>query len=208
MMIVTDAPTQQAYRVLSSGNVLRVTVEHLSIPGVWTYTPRTFADDRGYFFEWFQDSTFRETAGGDFALAQANCSVSSKGTLRGIHFADVPPGQRKYVMCLTGSIMDVAVDLRKGSPTFGKWDFANLSRENHKVISIPNGVGHAFMALEDDTTVVYLCDQRYNPTGEREINPLDPEIGIQWPQELPILMSQKDKFAQSFSDYKERADLS
>lgn len=184
-----------------------MSVEKLDIPGAWVFTPRQFADDRGVFFEWFQDSTFREYAGDDFKLAQANCSVSQKGTLRGIHFADNPPGQRKYVTCLAGSVLDVLVDLRRGSPTFGKWRSVQLDVQDRKVVSIPNGVGHAFMALEDNTTIVYLCDQRYNPTGEHEIHPLDPEIAIAWPEGIEPLISAKDAAAPLFSEVKDSLQI-
>ena len=177
-----------------------MTVNQLEIPGAWVFTPRQFQDDRGTFFEWFQDSTFVEASGNSFSLAQANCSISTKGTLRGIHFADVPPGQRKYVTCMTGSAMDVLVDLRTGSPTFGNWVAVQLDTIDRKVVSIPNGVGHAFMALEDNTTIVYLCDQRYNPTGEKEIYPLDSEIGIEWPAGISPLLSTKDENAPLLSD--------
>jgi dTDP-4-dehydrorhamnose 3,5-epimerase len=177
-----------------------VSVENLDIPGSWVFTPRQFSDDRGSFFEWFQDDTFLKAAGHRLDLAQANCSISKKGTLRGIHFADVPPGQRKYVTCLAGSALDVLVDLRVGSPTFGKWRSILLDTIDRRVVSIPNGVGHAFMALEDNTTIVYLCDQRYNPTGEREIYPLDPQIAIDWPTEITPLLSPKDEAAPSLSD--------
>ncbi len=177
-----------------------MSVEQLEIPGAWVFTPKHFGDDRGVFFEWFQDSTFREQAGDDFVLAQANCSVSQKGVLRGIHYANVPPGQRKYVTCFSGSALDVLVDLRPSSPTFGKWLSINLDTIDCKVVSIPNGVGHAFMALEDSTTIVYLCDQRYNPSGEFEIHPLDPTIAITWPSEIEPLLSSKDKAAPYFLD--------
>ena len=177
-----------------------MTVTHLDIPGSWFFTPRQFADDRGLFFEWFQDSTFLEAAGHSFNLAQANCSVSQKGVLRGIHFADVPPGQRKYVTCLTGSALDVLVDLRRDSPTFAQWRSVKLDTVERNIVSIPNGVGHAFMALEDHTTIVYLCDQRYNPTGEHEIYPLDPEIGIEWPRGITPLLSPKDESAPRFAE--------
>ena len=181
-----------------------MTVNQLEIPGAWVFTPRQFQDDRGTFFEWFQDSTFVEASGNSFSLAQANCSISTKGTLRGIHFADVPPGQRKYVTCMTGSAMDVLVDLRTGSPTFGNWVAVQLDTIDRKVVSIPNGVGHAFMALEDNTTIVYLCDQRYNPTGEKEIYPLDSEIGIEWPAGISPLLSAKDENAPLLSDLLEQ----
>ena len=177
-----------------------MTVTHLDIPGSWFFTPRQFADDRGLFFEWFQDSTFLEAAGHSFNLAQANCSVSQKGVLRGIHYADVPPGQRKYVTCLTGSALDVLVDLRKDSPTFGQWRSVKLDTIERNIVSIPNGVGHAFMALEENTTIVYLCDQRYNPTGEHEIYPLDSEIGIEWPKGITPLLSPKDEAAPRLSE--------
>lgn len=177
-----------------------MTVTQLDIPGAWFFTPRQFSDDRGVFFEWFQDSTFLEAAGHAFNLAQANCSVSQKGVLRGIHYAEVPPGQKKYVTCLTGSALDVLVDLRRESPTFGKWQSVVLDTDMRNVVSIPNGVGHAFMALEDNTTIVYLCDQRYNPTGEHEIYPLDLEIGIEWPKHIEVKLSEKDKNAPSFAD--------
>ena len=177
-----------------------MSVNNLEIPGAWVFTPKQFSDDRGTFFEWFQDDTFLSSSGHRLDLAQANCSISKKGTLRGIHFADVPPGQRKYVTCLTGSAMDVLVDLRVGSPTFGKWVSVQLDTNDRRVVSIPNGVGHAFMALEDNTTIVYLCDQRYNPAGEREIFPLDPGIGIQWPSGITPLLSQKDEAAPRLLD--------
>ena len=178
-----------------------MTVEHLEISGAWVFTPKQFSDDRGTFFEWFQDSTFQEAASTELVLAQANCSISKKGTLRGIHFADVPPGQRKYVTCLTGSAMDVLVDLRVGSPTFGKWVSVQLDTNDRRVVSIPNGVGHAFMALEDNTTIVYLCDQRFNPDNEYEINPLDSDLAIDWPSEIKPLLSEKDSKAPSFSEF-------
>jgi dTDP-4-dehydrorhamnose 3,5-epimerase len=177
-----------------------MSVEHLDIPGVWVYSPNQFKDNRGVFFEWFQDSTFLQAAGDSFNLAQANCSVSQKGVLRGIHYADNPPGQRKYVTCLTGSVLDVVVDIRIGSPTFGQWKSVQLDTIDRRVISIPNGIGHSFMALEDNTTVVYLCDQRYSPIGEHEIYPLDPEIGINWPREFTPLLSPKDEAAPRLSE--------
>jgi dTDP-4-dehydrorhamnose 3,5-epimerase len=181
-----------------------MSVNNLEIPGAWVFTPKQFSDDRGTFFEWFQDDTFLNSSGHRLDLAQANCSISKKGTLRGIHFADVPPGQRKYVTCLTGSALDVLVDLRVGSPSFGKWVSVQLDTNDRRVVSIPNGVGHAFMALEDNTSIVYLCDQRYNPKFEHEINPLDPEIGIIWPSDMDPIISEKDRTAQSFFDYRNR----
>ena len=177
-----------------------MTSEKLDIPGAWVFTPKQFSDERGTFFEWYQDSVFEEEAGKKLMLAQANCSISKKGTLRGLHYADVPPGQAKYVTCFSGRALDVLVDIRRGSPTFGKWRSVLLDTNKRNVVSIPNGVAHGFMALEDNTTIVYLCDERYNPTNEYEINPLDPDIGIEWPVELIPNLSDKDKKAPSFRD--------
>ena len=184
-----------------------MTVTHLEIPGTWVFTPRQFSDTRGTFFEWFQDSTFQDSAGHRFNLSQANCSISQKGVVRGIHYADIPPGQAKYVTCVSGSVLDVLVDLRVGSPTFGKWESVQLEMNEHKVVYLPSGIGHAFMALEDNTTVVYLCDQRYNPTNEHDIHPLDPTIGIKWPDGIEPLLSDKDAAAPSFESIKSRLPL-
>jgi dTDP-4-dehydrorhamnose 3,5-epimerase len=176
-----------------------VTVIQLDIPGAWVLTPMQFSDDRGTFFEWFQDSEYLDASGHEFRLAQANCSISQKGVLRGIHFAENPPGQRKYVTCLMGSAMDVLVDLRSESPTYRQWRSVFLDTIDRRVVSIPNGVGHAFMALEDNTVISYLCDQRYNPLNEREINPLDPDIGIDWPKGMDPILSNKDLKAPNLS---------
>jgi dTDP-4-dehydrorhamnose 3,5-epimerase len=179
-------------------------VLNLEIQGCWLFTPRSFTDDRGTFFEWFQDSTFGEHNESAFELAQANCSISNKGVIRGIHFANVPPGQVKYVTCLAGSVFDVVVDLRKGSPTFGKWNSVVLDSRKPSALYIPSGIGHAFMSLEDNSTFVYLCDQRYNPANEYDINPLDPTLNIIWPTELIPVMSPKDLAAPSFLEIQDQ----
>jgi dTDP-4-dehydrorhamnose 3,5-epimerase len=181
-----------------------VKIKALTIPDTMVLTPKQFSDSRGTFFEWFQDSTFFENTGHSFNLSQANCSISQKGVVRGIHYADIPPGQAKYVTCVSGSVLDVLVDLRIGSPTFGKWDSVLLEMNERKVVYLPSGIGHAFMSLEDNTTVVYLCDQRYNPTNEHEIHPLDPTIGIKWPDGIEPLLSDKDAAAPSFESVKKR----
>lgn len=175
-----------------------MSVQRLDIPGAWTYLPNQIADSRGVFFEWFQDSTFIEFSESRFDLAQANFSISHKGVLRGIHFALCPPGQRKYVTCVSGSALDVLVDLRVGSPTFGQSKTLSLNVETRMVVSIPNGVGHGFMALEDNTSIIYLCDKRYNPDNEREIFPLDPDLAIKWPDSIDPILSVKDANAPSF----------
>lgn len=125
-------------------------------------------------------------------LAQANCSVSARGVVRGIHFADVPPSQAKYVTCVNGAVLDVVIDIRVGSPTYGQWDSVLLDDETHRAVYIAEGLGHAFMALTDGATVIYLCSAGYAPTREHGIDPLDPQLGIEWPLDIEPLLSPKD----------------
>jgi dTDP-4-dehydrorhamnose 3,5-epimerase len=173
----------------------------LSIDGAFEITPVQRADDRGLFLEWFKASTFTELAGHQFDLAQANLSVSAAGVLRGIHFSDVPPGQAKYVMCIRGAAHDVVVDIRVGSPTFGQWDSVVLDDVDRRQVYLGEGLGHAFMALEDDTTIVYLCSSGYAPRREHGVDPLDPALGITWPgtgrdgSPLTPILSDKDRDA-------------
>lgn len=172
----------------------------LAVEGAWQVTPRQHGDSRGLFLEWFKESVFADAVGHEFKLAQANCSVSTRGTVRGIHYADVPPGQGKYITCLSGSVLDVIVDLRVGSPTFGRWTSVLLETEDRRAVYVSEGLGHGFAALEDGSTVAYLCSEPYAPTGEHEVNPLDPALGIDWglPAE-EIQLSAKDKAAPSLS---------
>ena len=156
-------------------------VRALGIEGAWEITPRQFGDPRGVFLEWFKEGPFRESTGHALTLAQANVSVSAAGVVRGIHFADVPPGQAKYVTCAAGAVLDVVVDIRVGSPTFGRWDSVLLDDVDRKAVYVSEGLGHVFMSLEDGSTVVYLCSTVYAPDREYGINPLDPAISIAWP---------------------------
>ncbi len=167
----------------------------LAIADAFELTPKIFPDDRGLFLEWFRAQDLIEAAGHRLELAQANCSVSRRGTLRGIHFADVPPGQAKYVTCLSGSVLDVVVDVRTGSPTFGQWDQVLLDDVDRRAIYLGEGLGHAFLALSDGAVVSYLCSTGYNPGAEHAVNPLDPDIGIAWPEDVPPLLSPKDEAA-------------
>ena len=167
----------------------------LNVPGSYEITPQQFGDDRGTFLEWFKDESFTAEVGHGVELAQANCSVSKRGVLRGIHFADVPPGQAKYVTCVRGAVLDVVVDIRVGSPTFGAWDSVLLDTVERRAVYLTEGLGHAFLSLEDDSTVVYLCSTPYAPGREHEVHPLDPAIGIDWPTEVTPLLSPKDAAA-------------
>ena len=176
-------------------------IRPLSVSGSFVVTPRVHADERGEFVEWFRADLLHEATGLQFSVAQANLSVSGKGTLRGIHFADVPPGQAKYVMCATGAIRDYVVDIRVGSPTYGKWDAVDISAAERNAVVLDVGLGHAFLALDDNTTVTYLVTDHYKPQSEHAINPLDMGIGLEFPLERQeLLLSEKDVSAPGFAD--------
>ncbi|MFF5210341.1 dTDP-4-dehydrorhamnose 3,5-epimerase [Streptosporangium sp. NPDC000396] len=175
-------------------------MEPLSIDGMWCHTPRIHSDPRGAFLESYRSADLRESVGHRLDLAQVNCSVSGRGVLRGIHFADVPPGQAKYVMCVSGAILDVVVDIRVGSPTFGHWEAVRLDDESRRGLYIAEGLGHAFMALSEQATIVYLCSQPYAPGREHEVHPLDPAIGIEWPAGLVPVLSDKDAAAPTLKE--------
>lgn len=178
----------------------------LKVPGAYEITPVVHADSRGSFHEWFRSVEFEDTLGHRLDLKQANCSVSSAGTLRGIHFAQLPPSQAKFVTSLSGAVMDVVVDIRVGSPTFGQWDSVLLDDVNRRCVYLTEGLGHAFLALEDRSVVSYLCSAPYAPGREFGVHPLDPAIGITWPTEtrggdaMELLLSEKDQGAPSLAE--------
>jgi dTDP-4-dehydrorhamnose 3,5-epimerase len=158
-----------------------VEIRELSITGALEVTPQVYGDERGAFLEWFRADRFAEATGHPFTLAQANASVSAAGTVRGIHFAQLPPSQAKWVTCLKGAVLDVVVDIRVGSATFGAWEAVTLDDEDRRAVYLSEGLGHAFMALEDGSVVTYLCSAPYAPGREHGVHPLDPAIGITWP---------------------------
>ena len=158
-------------------------MESLGIEGAWVFTPQVHHDDRGAFLEAFRGAEFAADMGYRLEVAQVNCSVSRRGVIRGIHYADVPPGQAKYVTCVSGAVLDVVVDLRAGSPGFGKWEAVRLDDASRHAVFLAEGLGHGFMALTDQATVLYLCSTPYAPGREHAVNPLDPAIGISWPLE-------------------------
>jgi dTDP-4-dehydrorhamnose 3,5-epimerase len=177
-------------------------VRELKIPGTWEITPTIHGDSRGLLFEWFTDHGFTGFAGHRLDVRQVNCSVSSAGVLRGIHYAEVPPGQAKYVSCVSGSIFDVVVDIRVGSPTFGQWDSVLLDDKDRRTIYISEGLGHCFLALQDNSTIMYLCSTGYNPQREHTICATDPALAIDWPLvggAAPSL-SDRDAAAPSFDE--------
>ncbi|GGB83798.1 dTDP-4-dehydrorhamnose 3,5-epimerase [Knoellia flava TL1] len=175
-------------------------IEPLTVEGAFVVTPRQIADERGRFLESFRGDLLAQQLGHRPDIVQTNVSVSSAGTLRGIHFADIPPGQGKYVTALTGSLVDYVVDVRVGSPTFGHWDSVLLDTVDRRAVWISEGLGHAFRALEDDTTAMYLCTATYNPTGEHGIHPLDPAVGLDLPADLEFTLSAKDEAAPTLDE--------
>jgi dTDP-4-dehydrorhamnose 3,5-epimerase len=183
-----------------------VAVRELAVPGAWEITPTLHADGRGVFFEWFTDAGFRSFAGHRLDLHQANCSVSAAGVLRGLHFAQLPPSQAKYVTCVRGAVWDVAVDIRVGSPTFGQWDSVLLDDVDRRSIYLSEGLAHGFLSLQDDSTVMYLCSAGYDPAREHTIRATDPAIDIQWPTADHVL-SGRDADAPTLDEVRARGLL-
>jgi dTDP-4-dehydrorhamnose 3,5-epimerase len=178
-----------------------VQIRELSIPGSFEITPKQFGDDRGVFLEWYRFDKLAEALGHPLDLRQANTSVSKKGVVRGIHFADIPRGQAKYVTATRGAVLDFVVDIRVGSPTFGEWDAVRLDDVDFRAIYLAEGLGHCFVALTDDATVTYLVSDVYNASKEHGVHPLDPEVGLVFPEEAgELLLSPKDVDAPSLSE--------
>ena len=175
-------------------------IRPLSIDGAWEITPVQHGDPRGLFMEWYRFDHLAEAVGHPLRLAQANLSTSARGVVRGIHFADVPPSQAKYVTCVRGAVVDVIVDLRSGSPTFGQHEMVRLDEVDRRAVYLAEGFGHGFCALTDDATLTYLCSETFAPTREHAVHPLDPELGIAWPAEVPQL-SAKDEAAPTLAEW-------
>ncbi len=175
--------------------------------GAWEFTPKQHGDDRGLFLEWMQETTLTATIGHRFRLAQANHSISSRGTVRAVHYADVPPGQAKYVYCPRGRILDVVVDIRVGSPTFGRYDTVLLDEADRRAVYVAEGLGHGFVALEDDSALTYLCSEPYNPGREHTVNALDPALALPWPTDLELLLSPRDRAAPTLAEAQEQGAL-
>ncbi|MFI7216434.1 dTDP-4-dehydrorhamnose 3,5-epimerase family protein [Micromonospora maritima] len=174
-------------------------VRPLGIEGAWEVTPRQHGDARGLFLEWYRFDHLADAVGHPLRLAQGNLSVSARGVVRGIHFADVPPGQAKYVTCVRGAVLDVVVDVRVGSPTFGRWEAVRLDDVDRRAVYLGEGLGHGFCALTDDATLSYLCSATYRPTAEHTVHPLDPDLAIDWPAGTPLL-SDRDAAAPSLAE--------
>ncbi|MFE9879025.1 dTDP-4-dehydrorhamnose 3,5-epimerase [Streptomyces sp. NPDC005784] len=179
----------------------------LSLEGAWLYEPHLHEDERGTFLEAFRSETFERATGRRLELAQVNCSTSRRGVIRGVHFADVPPGQAKYVSCVRGAVLDVVVDLRVGSPTYRQWEGVLLDDRDRRSVFLSEGLGHAFQALTDDATVVYLTTSGYDPAREHGVHPLDPELGIVWAPGTDPVLSPKDDRAPGIAEAEARGLL-
>jgi dTDP-4-dehydrorhamnose 3,5-epimerase len=165
----------------------------LAIPEVVLFEPRVFGDDRGFFFESFNQKIFKDATGLDREFVQDNHSKSSYGVLRGLHYQLAPMAQGKLVRVTQGEVFDVAVDIRKGSPTFGQWVGAILSAENKNQLWVPEGFAHGFITLSESAEFLYKTTNFYSPEHERSIAWNDPAIGIEWPRSDQILLSAKDQ---------------
>jgi dTDP-4-dehydrorhamnose 3,5-epimerase len=185
-----------------------VEITSLGIAGAYRVDNTVHGDDRGEFVEWFRADRLEAEVGLRFHTLQANLSVSERGTLRGVHYADVPPGQAKYVMCVAGAIRDFVVDVRVGSPTYGQSVFVDLDAHSRGAVVIDVGLGHAFVALEPGTVVTYLVTDVYKPHAEHAVNPLDAQLALDFP--LPresLLLSPKDQAAPTLSLAKDEGRL-
>lgn len=176
-------------------------IRELKVPNAYEVTPVQWPDDRGLFLEWYRFDKLESEIGHSLSLRQANLSVSKRGSVRGIHFADFPGSQAKYVIAPRGAVLDFVVDIRVGSPTFGEWDTVLLDDVDRRAVYLGEGLGHGFVALTEGATVSYLVSDVYNPTREHGINATDPDIGLEFPLDASeLLFSPKDLEAPSLAE--------
>ncbi len=181
-------------------------VVELEIPGSWVFTPRQHPDDRGVFLEWFKADVFAKAVGHPLHIAQANHSISRRGVLRGVHYAQHTPSQAKYVYCTRGAFLDVIIDIRVGSPTYGQHTSVVIDEVDRRGVYLSEGLGHAIVSLADDSAVTYLVSTPFTPGNEHAVNPLDPALGIDWGTTSPLL-SPKDEAAPTLAEAAERGLL-
>ena len=168
--------------------------------GAFTVTPVVRGDSRGHFAEAFRADAFQQATGRPFPVAQVNTSVSRRGVIRGVHYALVPPGQAKYVSCVAGALLDILVDIRIGSPTFGEHVAVELDADTHAAVYIPEGLGHAFVARSEWATIHYLCSTPYTPDREFGVHPLDPELRLPFPDDVERVLSDRDAAAPTLAE--------
>lgn len=168
----------------------------LGVAGAYEFTPPVFGDDRGVFVSTFLASEFREAVGRElFPVRQCSFNVSRRGVVRGVHYTTTPPGMAKLVTCPHGTVLDVVVDLRVGSPTFGRWDSVLLEREQPRAVYLPMGVGHMFVSLSDDSVVSYTLSTEYVAANEHSITIFDPDLGLPVPDDIEPVLSPRDSAA-------------
>ncbi|HZG98692.1 MAG TPA: dTDP-4-dehydrorhamnose 3,5-epimerase [Nocardioidaceae bacterium] len=172
----------------------------LDVVGALEFTPTVFPDRRGLFVSPFQGDAFTAALGHPMTVAQTNHNRSANGVVRGIHFTRYPPGQAKLVHCARGRALDFVVDLRVGSPTFGRWDGVEIDDQSFRSVYFPPGCGHAFIALEEDTVMSYLVSTGYAPELELSIHPLDRDIALPWPSGFDFVLSDRDLAAPSLAE--------
>ncbi|MEV5812213.1 dTDP-4-dehydrorhamnose 3,5-epimerase [Streptomyces sp. Alain-F2R5] len=177
----------------------------LAVLGAVEFSPVSYPDDRGLFVSTFTEDGFGEAVGRPlFPVRQASVSVSGRGVVRGVHYTAVSPGTQKYVHCPRGTALDFVVDLRVGSPTFGAWDSVVLDARDFRAVYLPAGVGHAFVALEDDTVMSYLLSAGYVAAHELAVSVLDPELGLPLPDDIVPVLSERDRLAVTLAEAAER----
>jgi epimerase EvaD len=173
----------------------------LAVAGAFVFTPEVFTDERGFFVSPLQQSALLDATGqASFPAVQANVSRSRRGVVRGIHFTRTPPGCAKYVHCPQGQALDIVVDIRVGSPTFGRWDAVLLDPETACGVYMPIGVGHAFVALTDPATMSYIITASYDPDNELAVLATDPALALPIPPDIEPIMSARDKVAPTLAE--------
>jgi epimerase EvaD len=185
-----------------------VRARQLAIEGAWEFSPEVFSDARGTSVQSLRAPTFTEVTGRPFfPVRQTLFSTSQRGVVRGIHLTTTPPGSQKYVYCAYGAALDMVVDLRVGSPTFGQWDAVRLDQHHRSAIYCPVGVGHAFAILEDDTVMAYLLSNDYVADLELAIDPLDPALRLPIPGDLEPVLSERDRIAPTLAEAQQQGLL-
>ncbi|MEV8394634.1 MULTISPECIES: dTDP-4-dehydrorhamnose 3,5-epimerase family protein [unclassified Streptomyces] len=176
-------------------------IRELAVEGAVEFTPRVFPDERGLFVSPFQEAAFEKAVGHRlFRTAQTNHSRSRRGVVRGVHFTVTPPGTAKYVYCAQGAALDIVIDIRVGSPTYGQWDAVLLDPVDFRAMYFPLGVGHAFVALADDTVMSYMLTSGYVAENELALSALDPALGLPIPADIDPVMSERDMAAPTLAE--------
>lgn len=180
----------------------------LAVEGAIEFTPRVFPDNRGLFISPFQEEAFVEAHGGPlFRVAQTNHVMSRRGVVRGVHYTATPPGIAKYVYCARGKALDIVIDIRVGSPTFGQWDAVLMDQQDHRTMYFPVGVGHTFVALEDDTVMSYILSGGYVAQNELAISAVDPALGLPIEAGIEPILSDRDRVAITLAEAQQQGLL-